>query len=124
MSNAVLIVEDDVDAREMLRVFLEDAGYATITAGNGAEALRVLQNRRPALILLDIQMPVMDGWAFRQRQLADARLADIPVVAITAFFDVAKVTDQLGITCLRKPLDFDALVAEVEAAVGRQAGRA
>ena len=83
----VLIVEDDPDIREFMELLLADAGYDTMTAENGSRALERMRARRPCLVLLDLAMPVMDGWEFRERQLADPELAKVPVVCITAAFD-------------------------------------
>jgi CheY-like chemotaxis protein len=86
----VLVVEDDFDLRDAVADALRDAGHEVLLASNGAEALAVLRNGgpRPGLILLDLMMPVMDGWEFRQKQLADPALASIPVVALSAHADV------------------------------------
>jgi CheY-like chemotaxis protein len=81
----VLVVEDDDATRESLERFFEDHGYEVISAKNGSEALALLgAGERPALILLDLMLPVMDGWQFRKAQLADPRYSGIPVVVVTA----------------------------------------
>ena len=72
----VLIVEDDSDIREFMELLLADAGYDTMSAENGSRALERMRARRPCLVLLDLAMPVMDGWEFRERQLADPELAE------------------------------------------------
>src|SRR5688572_9424280 len=102
MPSVVLIVEDDDDIREMLCTLLQDAGYIATSARNGLEAFRQLDARRPDLILLDIQMPVMDGWEFRTLQRRDDRYAQIPVIAVTAVFDALEVAFKLGVRCLSK----------------------
>jgi CheY-like chemotaxis protein len=82
---SVLVVEDDRDIRECMADALEMEGYAVMCAGNGREALDQLRRGpRPDLILLDLLMPVMSGWEFRQAQLADPLLAGIPVVIVSA----------------------------------------
>jgi len=80
----VLVVDDAAAIRQMIRAHLELEGYEVECAANGAEALAVLGRRRPDVILLDLWMPKIDGWAFRaeQRTLTGAR--DIPVVVMTA----------------------------------------
>lgn len=81
----VLIVDDDPDVLEALESFVSSEGYAVLAARNGKEALALLERRQlPCLILLDMMMPDVDGWQFRKLQLADRRLANIPVVVITA----------------------------------------
>jgi CheY-like chemotaxis protein len=82
----VLVVDDDHAIREMLTEALEDAGYRVISAENGNQALTRLREAPtlPCVILLDLMMPVMSGWEFRVRQQADAQLAAIPVIALSA----------------------------------------
>jgi CheY-like chemotaxis protein len=106
----VLIVEDDADLREMMAQLLSLEGYRTQTVANGVEALDVLQRGdRPDLILLDLMMPVMDGWEFRRRQIQDPRIADVPVVVLSAL-DPSRAVDLAGAAFLKKPLDFDRLL--------------
>lgn len=102
----ILLVEDDTDLREALAEFLADEGFGPVdTAANGAEALRKLHDGPPpGVILLDLMMPVMDGWAFRRAQLADSQLAPIPVVVLSAADSLPDVS-----ASLRKPVDLDAL---------------
>ena len=110
----MLIVEDDADSRTMLVTILNLRGYRTVTASNGAEALREAGEHRPCVILLDLQMPVMDGEAFRAAQLADAALRDIPVVLITAHNNGPAKARQLGVTCcVTKPIKVDEVLAQV-----------
>jgi CheY-like chemotaxis protein len=81
----ILVVDDDPDIREALCELLEDEGYHAASASNGQEALIYLSSKeRPCMILLDLMMPVMDGWEFRRRQQNDPRWSEIPVVVITA----------------------------------------
>ena len=80
----VLVVEDDKDVREMLDLLLTTSGYETMTAENGAIALQKMRERRPCVVLLDLMMPVMNGWRFREQQLADPTLAPVPVVCVSA----------------------------------------
>jgi CheY-like chemotaxis protein len=81
----VLVVEDDAPIREALCAVLRDDGYAVAEAGDGQEALEFLRTHpTPRVILLDLMMPVMDGWTFLREQAADPALAGIPVVVITA----------------------------------------
>ena len=80
---SVLVVDDDVDTREMVEQLLTAANYSVVTASDGREALELLETIRPALILLDVQMPVMDGAEFRQQQRRDPALLRIPTVVIS-----------------------------------------
>ena len=81
MASTVLVVEDDPDSRESLSEYLVQKGYQVTQAANGREALDRLrqQDGQPSLILLDFSLPVMNGWEFRDLQVHDPRLADIPV---------------------------------------------
>jgi CheY-like chemotaxis protein len=112
-----LIVEDDLDIREALSQILEDEGYAVVCASNGMEALTLLRadKTQPNLILLDLMMPVMNGWQFRTEQKADAHLAKIPVVVISAdgnVSDKASTIDAAGY--LRKPIHIEKLLDELQ----------
>ena len=115
----VLIVEDDDDSREMLELLLSSNEYETMSARNGAEALEQMRQRRPCLVLLDLQMPVMTGWEFREEQLKDPELADVPVVCVTAFFNPGEVEQQLGLRCLPKAGQFTAVMNEVRTLCGK-----
>ena len=111
---SVLIVEDDRDTREMLGRFLELEGFDVQTAANGELALKVLQDEgRPSVIILDLMMPVMNGWQFRVAQQSDPNLSEIPVVVVTA----AGVRDDIPAISadgwLSKPVDFDRLLATI-----------
>lgn len=81
----ILIVEDDSGTREALRAILDDAGYSVVSAENGLRALEVAAaGAKPALILLDLAMPVMDGMAFLSQIPAHAQLATVPVIVMSA----------------------------------------
>jgi CheY-like chemotaxis protein len=83
--STILIVDDDPAIRETLGMVLQDESYATASAVNGEEALDYLQHTQPpCLILLDLVMPLMDGWKFRKAQLFDPFLEFIPVVLLSA----------------------------------------
>jgi CheY-like chemotaxis protein len=107
----ILIVEDDEDAREAMVAFLEMKGYRAVPAGNGKEALDYL-NRAPVpdLIILDLWMPVMNGWQFRQEQAKNPRLAKVPIVVVTALSDR---TDVDANEIIIKPVDVDHLLTTV-----------
>ena len=110
-ARGVLIVDDDPGIRETLLEVLEDADFCPLAVANGQEALDYLrQGYKPCVILLDLMMPVMDGWQFRAAQMADPQLDPIPVVVLTAH------NDQNGLTCgayLHKPVQLHTLLETV-----------
>ena len=110
-TGALLLVDDDERVREALVALLEAQGYPVVGAANGREALDVLRVRglRPGLILLDLMMPVMDGWQFRQEQIRDASLADIPVIVVSAAGRERLEKIQAN-AYLSKPVDLDELL--------------
>jgi CheY-like chemotaxis protein len=115
-STYILIVEDDFDIREALEQILEEEGYAVRGASNGSEALEIATSGpAPRLILLDLMMPVMNGWQFRSEQLKDARLAAVPVLVISADPDLQSKAATLGVAgLLKKPISLDDLLSAVK----------
>jgi two-component system response regulator CpxR len=106
----VLIVEDDEDLREMMAQMLTLEGYDTAAVANGREALDYLHRARtPQVILLDLMMPVMDGWEFHRRLEADPALAPVPVIVLSAL-DHVRGANLHAAAFLKKPLDFDRLL--------------
>jgi CheY-like chemotaxis protein len=106
----VLIVEDDADLREMMAQLLSLEGFQSAAVANGREALEYLhQSESPNVILLDLMMPVMDGWEFRRLQQADPDLARVPVIVLSAL-DQSRTGDVNASAFLKKPLDFDRLL--------------
>jgi len=101
----LLVVEDDDDLRGMLSILLKGEGYGVIEAVHGQDALdKLRQSDRPCLILLDLFMPTMNGWAFREAQMKDAAIADIPVVVVSADPDAARHAATLGVAAsMTKP---------------------
>lgn len=113
MHKSVMIVEDDRDIRDAMRDALSLLGYNVTLAENGEVALDKLRNANdtPCVILLDLMMPVMDGWEFRRHQAADPRLKDIPIVVISADGRAKKKAQSLAVPqALVKPIEFDDLV--------------
>jgi CheY-like chemotaxis protein len=107
----VLVVEDDFDSREMLRILLESEGYSVMSAADGREALEQLLAAAPCLIILDLMMPVMNGWEFRAVQTQDPVLAKIPVVVVSADGNVKDKATTLGVAgYLQKPVQFERLL--------------
>ena len=109
-----MIIEDDPDTREMLERFLQLEGYEVRTAANGQIALDALQKDNGlCVILLDLMMPVMNGWQFRNAQTADPRLANIPVVVVSAAGAREDIPAIDATAWLSKPVDFDRLLATI-----------
>jgi CheY-like chemotaxis protein len=113
----VLIVEDDPEIRLALGDILESCDYSVAQAQNGREALeRLRSGPRPAVILLDIMMPVMNGWAFRAEQLADPKLAAIPIIVLTAMGRADETGRELrAYAALSKPFEIRDLLTLLEA---------
>ena len=110
----VLVIEDDASTRKLLATCLEMEGFAVATASNGAEGLERLRELHPALVLLDLMMPVMDGEHFRSAQLADPGIAHVPVVCITGVDPAEHRLGQLHAAgYITKPFDMDQIVAVV-----------
>jgi CheY-like chemotaxis protein len=110
----VLVVEDDLDARAILELALCQAGYIVTLASNGAEALAAARRQRPDVILLDLAMPVMDGFAFRAAQLCDPELATVPVICVSGRHDASEVARTMQLSgCVSKPFLLDELISRV-----------
>jgi two-component system chemotaxis response regulator CheY len=114
----ILVVEDDEAIRGLVSEVLRDDGYDVGEAANGLEALQYVDNHRPDLIVLDLMMPVMDGWTFVERCRQHPCCSDVPIVVTSASHDLPKTAERLrsfGVrTCLAKPFDVDGLLALVE----------
>ncbi len=112
----VLYVEDNVDNRILVRRILQAEGYTVLEAGNAAETLRVLQGQRPDLILVDINMPEVDGYTLTSHLKADPELAAVPVIAITANVMRGDRERTLAAGCdgyIQKPIDVDYLPRQI-----------
>jgi CheY-like chemotaxis protein len=116
MGKIVMVIDDDEDVREVLRDFIEDLGYRPVVAANGQEGLEVIRelDEPPCVILLDLMMPIMDGWQFLEVVSADASLAGIPIVISTSAPDRAPS----GPKVLAKPVDLEDFVAELRQLCG------
>ena len=104
-----MIVEDDHLIREAIAEALGEEGFEVVEAANGREALEALHREPASLVLLDLMMPIMDGWQFREEQLRDPELSDIPVVVLSALRD-DRLHAQRHFT---KPCDLDELLETV-----------
>lgn len=120
--STALIVDDGLSVRTALKRLFVGEGYDVLTAADGAIALRLLGSFRVDVILLDIIMPVMNGQTFRDRQLADPRIADIPVVLISEVPNVRELAKSMGVEHASKS-DPDALVRRVARACLTRHGR-
>src|SRR5262245_29661763 len=116
MRETVMVVDDDTDILELARLVLEGGGYRVIPVASGAEALRTLGGERPDLILLDINMPGMDGWQVLRLLKVDERTSAIPV----AMFSIkSQVRDRVqglqreACDYIAKPFDCDDLLGRV-----------
>ena len=117
MKAKILVVEDELSQREALAEVFSRLGYEVQCAANGSEALELMRHSGslPGLILLDLMMPVMDGWEFRAAQRKDQALAEVPVVVLSALDDTAQRVVQDGAAAfLSKPLHWQALLHVVE----------
>jgi PAS domain S-box-containing protein len=119
----VLVVDDDPNARELLRRHLERRGYAVRVAANGEEAMQLARTLQPDVVTLDVLMPQMDGWAVLSAMKEDAVLAKIPVIMVT-IVDNQSIAFSLGAAdYLIKPIDRDRLVRALEKCCPRGAPR-
>lgn len=114
----VMVVDDEKDPRESVCEWLAAKGYAVVPARDGADALRQLREsdgHKPDVILLDLMMPVMNGWQFRREQQQDPNLSAIPVLVLSAGNHVAEAAASIGaVGYLRKPVSLDDLFSAVE----------
>lgn len=110
----ILLVEDDDSIRNMLATLLRMQGYRVATAANGKEALAELRGGEPTqLIILDLVMPVMDGWEFRAEQRKDPALAEIPVAVLSGYRERQLAAQVAPVCHFEKPLDFNLILETV-----------
>src|SRR5437660_5373289 len=110
MASSVLVVDDDPNLVRLMSKFLKLEGFAPIPAANGEEALRYLRGGGTAsVILLDLRMPVMDGWTFRREQKGDPVLADIPIVVLSGM-EADNVHEMEPAASFHKPVSFPEVV--------------
>ncbi len=116
------MVDDDRLLRDATVSALAAEGVRAVAAADGREALDTLTSQRvePCLIVLDLMMPAMDGWEFREHQLRDGRLASIPIVVVSAYADPRREATSMGaVAGLRKPILVDELLRLVSAVCRR-----
>ncbi len=116
MTKQILIVEDDNSIRELLVELLQGEGYEVVSAVNGLEGIHYLQkNKAPDLILIDLMMPVMDGYTFRTEQMKNADWSKIPIVVMSAEANAKEKLKNFGITAfLSKPVELETILKAVE----------
>jgi CheY-like chemotaxis protein len=112
----VLVVDDDYAVLDAVKDILEDEGYEVFLAANGLEALKELRRGiAPCIILLDLMMPVMNGWEFREEQLQDGTFARIPTVIVTAHSRAEEAARELrAVSCIQKPVEPEKLLAVIQ----------
>lgn len=115
MAKRILVVEDDTSIRELLVELLESEGYVVASAVNGLEGLKILQSENsPDLILIDLMMPVMDGYSFRTEQLKNPTWSKIPTVVMSAEANAKEKMKNFSITAfLSKPVELDTILKTV-----------
>ena len=119
----ILVVEDDVDLRDVMGQHLEHAGYRVVKTGDGAEALAYLRHAAPpSLILLDLTMPVMNGWEFLAARDRDAAIHPIPVLVLSGERDVAERLSAFHVAAIAKPVAEEQLIRAVGRALARTEG--
>ncbi len=121
----LLIVDDDAEMRRMTETLLTAHGYHVVVAAHGQDAIERLREQCPDLIVLDLDMPVMDGWQFRreQRYLPDKNRAAVPVLLMSGENDAARHANALhAVGVITKPFDPDDLLDAVSAAIDRPGG--
>jgi two-component system cell cycle response regulator DivK len=118
----VLIVEDQSDLRQLYTEHLTLSGFDVLEAGNGADAIRATASRLPDVVLMDLSLPVVDGWEATRRLKADARTAHIPIVALTAHDGAGELKRATDAGCnwfVPKPCPPDALITELRRVLTR-----
>lgn len=121
MPKKILIVEDEANIRELLRLYLEREGYTVLEAENGVEGIKKWKSDKPDMLLLDVMMPVMDGWAVCREIRAES---DVPIIMLTAKGETADRVSGLGMGAddyIVKPLEMPEVIARVRAVFRRMA---
>ncbi len=117
MKPRILIIEDNEQNIYLLTILLERHGYEVVQARDGREGIELAGRVKPALILLDIQLPIMDGYAVARELKHDPTLADVPIVAVTSYAMVGDRERGLAAGCIgyiEKPINPDTFIAEIE----------
>ena len=117
MSKKILVIDDEADIRAFLEAVLENGGYETVTAENGAQGLEVARAERPALVILDLMMPNQTGTDFFRNLTKDKDLAGIPVIVVSGLAGRHLAVKE-PVAVFDKPIDPDEFLAAVEKALG------
>jgi CheY-like chemotaxis protein len=123
MSKRILIVDDEPDILKIVIFRLKTKGYQTISATSGEEALRLVAENKPNLIILDLRMPGIDGDEVCRRIKADQDLCDIPVILLTASTgqDIEKLSKEIGaVDFIRKPFDSQEFINKIEGILSKK----
>lgn len=121
MPKKILIVEDEANIRELLRLYLEREGYTVLEAENGVEGIKKWKSDKPDMLLLDVMMPVMDGWEVCREIRAES---DVPIIMLTAKGETADRVSGLEMGAddyIVKPLEMPEVIARVRAVFRRVA---
>jgi two-component system cell cycle response regulator DivK len=116
MNKTILVVEDQEDNRQILRDLLASAGFRMVEAHDGRQALPVARSERPDLILMDIQLPLVDGYAATRSIKRDPELKHIPIIAVTSYALSGDETKALEAGCdayVAKPYSTRDLLAKI-----------
>ena len=116
-NKTVLLVEDNELNRDMMMRRLKRAGLEVITAGNGQQALDIMQSEQPSIVLMDMNLPILDGWAASRRAKEDKRVSHIPIIALTAHATEDHKVYALEAGCddyATKPVDFPGLLIKMK----------
>jgi two-component system cell cycle response regulator DivK len=116
MSKRILVVEDQEDNRQIIRDMLSGTGYEILEAENGEEALAAVAKQRPDLILMDIQMPVLDGYEATRRLRTDPALSSTPIIAVTSYAPIGEEEKAREVGCnefMLKPYSPRELLAKI-----------
>lgn len=112
--NRILVVDDNIDIRLLLKKRLETEGYEVVTAENGLEATETIQKNMPCVVILDLMMPIMDGWQFLEwKKTQPKELADLPVVVVSAVSNNVKAPEGVA-GFLKKPVSLSSMIDYIQ----------
>jgi CheY-like chemotaxis protein len=121
----ILLVEDDAMNRDMIARYLTTEGYQVISAGDGANGVLLARKQHPDLILMDMGLPILNGWQATHRLKTAAETRDIPIIALTAFAMAEDRAKCFAVGCEAfesKPVNFDRLLVTMRQLLSRNAG--
>ena len=122
----ILVVEDDVLHADMLSQRLKKRGYTTAWAPNGEEAIHMAQDMQPDLIVMDMRMPILDGFEATRKLKANKKTKKIPVLALTVYGSTANLKRTLSAGCDdydTKPINFPRFIQKIETLLANDAGK-